>query len=114
MVRRRYIFRDRVVTAKHTADIGTFTARAMFVLTESNLDYVSAMALVCVAHHADLMAAAGQSQITYPEDLADLFGCAQQRAGILLRDLSKHGMVRGSAQGGYSLAGPMVNLDPED
>lgn len=109
--RRRYPFRDRDVTATHTAKLGSWTARAFFVSFEAELDQIHQLALVAAAYHLDMLLQAGRPGVVYPDDVADIVGIAQARAGNLLSDLKRTGLLVGTAQSGYGFAGPMVAQD---
>ena len=116
--RRRYTLESQDASARAAIKLGTHTAWAMhlaaaFQGTPGNpdhLDHTTMLALIAVAHHQDMHMAAGQSAvITYPEDVGDIVGWTPTRAGQFMRNLVRVGLLKGSAQAGYVLAGAMVD-----
>lgn len=110
--RRRYTFRDRETTGGYVAKLGTNTARAFFVAVERpDLSYLHLLALLAFCHHLDLISLAPDrdaSAPVFPEDVADIMGVTANRAGVLIYDVKRLGLLAGSAAGGYRLAGLMV------
>lgn len=93
----------RTDTAEQIDKLGTATHRAFFHITEFNVsENVMAFMLVCVGYYVDLARAAGQPEVVYPDDVAEIFGCTAQRAGQVMRDLTKRGLLAGTAAAGYT------------
>jgi hypothetical protein len=109
-IRRRHTLRDEQRQLQVVAKLGTYTARAFYVAVDHDpqIDHRNFMCLVAVAHHADVLTAAGEDSISYPEDVAEILGTGINQTQGWLRILKAAGLISGTAQAGYRLAGEMI------
>ena len=109
MATRRDPFRDPAQTAGYVEKLGTITARTFAaVVDQPQVTYLHQLVLLGVAHHADLMRVAGRTEPAYATDVSELTGVTAGRAKNVLGELKRWGLLSGSAQAGFTPAGPLL------
>lgn len=103
---RRYMNGSREADLAVAARIDKSRVHEAFIAaTESGVDYMGLAVLAASAHVEDMLTASGSRRIVvvFPRDVADIVGISDSRAGTVMGDLKRAGLLEGSARAGYRL-----------